>query len=97
MGCNCFSKEGYEADDVMASLGVWARQRGLHVVHVSHDKDMLQLISPGTHVMHPRTLQILGVDEVRGKFGVSPTQLVDLLALMGDSAVSLSLSLGQCD
>ena len=50
LGCKCFQHVGYEADDVMATLGKWARERGLSVVHVSNDKDMLQLVESGVHV-----------------------------------------------
>ena len=63
----------------------------MNVVHVSGDKDMLQLIENGVHVLNPRTGEILGEDDVQKKFGVLPTQLCDLLALMGDSAVSFSI------
>lgn len=85
MGCRCFQQVGYEADDLMATIGSWARKRGLSVVHVSTDKDMLQLIQPGVHVMKPRTQEILGVAEVDQKFGVPPNMLRDYQALAGDS------------
>ena len=39
--------------------------RGLNVVHVAIDKDMLQLVEPGVHVMHPFTREISGPDEAR--------------------------------
>lgn len=86
MGCRTFLQSGYEADDVMATLGRWSRERGLNVVHVSNDKDMLQLIDTGVHVMNPFTLDIQGPDEVIEKFGVPPESLIDLMTLMGDSA-----------
>jgi len=86
MGCRCFVQAGYEADDVMATLGKWSRERGLNVVHVSIDKDMLQLIDTGVHVMNPFTLDVQGPDEVIEKFGVPPESLIDLMTLMGDSA-----------
>jgi 5'-3' exonuclease len=50
LGINLFMVPGFEADDVMATLGKWSHARGLNVVHVSDDQDMLQLISPGVHV-----------------------------------------------
>jgi len=86
MGCRTFLQSGYEADDVMATLGRWSRERGLNVVHVSNDKDMLQLIDTGVHVMNPFTLDIQGPEEVIEKFGVPPESLIDLMTLMGDAA-----------
>lgn len=47
LGAKVCQADGYEADDVMASLGTWGRSKGLNVVHVSIDKDMLQLITEG--------------------------------------------------
>lgn len=85
LGCRCFSEKGFEADDLMASLGVWARQRGLNVCHVSVDKDMLQLLDVGVHVMHPQSRVLTGPDDVFEKYGVWPETLCDLQALMGDS------------
>eukprot|EP01041_Mallomonas_annulata_P003977 gene3977-7921_t len=55
LGCHCIAMPGFEADDIMATLGRWARERGLNAVHVSVDKDMLQLIGVGSHVMDPKT------------------------------------------
>jgi 5'-3' exonuclease len=86
MGCRCFIQDGYEADDIMATIGKWSRERGLNVVHVSIDKDMLQLIDTGVHVMNPFTLNIQGPDHVIEKYGVPPESLIDLMTLMGDSA-----------
>lgn len=86
MGCRCFVQAGFEADDVMATLGKWSRERGLNVVHVSIDKDMLQLIDTGVHVMNPFTLSVQGPDEVIEKFGVPPESLIEFMTLMGDSA-----------
>ena len=42
-------------------------------------KDMLQLVDDTVHVMHPKTRALIGPDEVRARFGVSPEQLCDLL------------------
>lgn len=86
LGCKCFAKEGYEADDVMATIGRWSREKGLNVVHVSTDKDMLQLIEPGVHVMTPWSRELLGPEQVKSKFGVLPHLLVDLQSIMGDKA-----------
>jgi len=86
LGVPTYGVEGYEADDVMATISLWARAKGLNVCLVSGDKDMLQLVDVGVHVMNPRTREMTGVQEVRNKYGVSPSDLVDLMALAGDSA-----------
>jgi hypothetical protein len=53
LGCRCFMRENYEADDVMASLSRWAVDRGMHVVHVSADKVAACLPYPHhTHFTH---------------------------------------------
>ncbi|MBW2719755.1 MAG: hypothetical protein JRD94_14775 [Deltaproteobacteria bacterium] len=65
---------GFEADDVIATLVGQARDRGLRVVIVSADKDLLQLVGPDV------------AEETREKLGVAPGQVRDLLALMGDSS-----------
>lgn len=53
MGIRCFSVEGYEADDVMASVGHWVRAShpDMEVIYVSDDKDMLQLVDDKSFVM----------------------------------------------
>jgi DNA polymerase-1 len=61
----------------------------LNVVHVSMDKDMLQLIEDGVFVMQPTwTRDIFGVEEVRAKYQIVPSQFSDYQALIGDTAVS---------
>lgn len=83
-GCRCVMQEGYEADDLMASLGTWARDRGLNVVHVSGDKDMMQMVDYGVHVMLPFGRQLLGKEEVIAKTDVQPSAFIDFQALSGD-------------
>jgi 5'-3' exonuclease len=51
---------GYEADDVMATMAVWAKRRGLAVVLVTEDKDLYQAVDEGVWVMHPRQGSLLG-------------------------------------
>ncbi len=58
--------------------------RGLNVVHVSMDKDMLQLVemNGGTHIMHPFTKKIKGVEEIQKEFGVDPNLLCDFQVII---------------
>lgn len=86
LGCHCITKEGFEADDILATLASWAKNRHLNAVIVSPDKDMYQLVTNGVHVMHPKTKNITGVDEVVEKFGVPPHRFTDYQALAGDAS-----------
>jgi len=76
---------GYEADDVIGTLSTKAAAQGFDVVIVTADKDMLQLVSPGIRVFHTGREKFLDEAGVVEFFGVSPGQVADVLALMGDS------------
>ncbi|GAG55551.1 unnamed protein product, partial [marine sediment metagenome] len=84
------SKEGYEADDVIGTIAREAEKRNCDTIIVTGDKDTFQLISPHTKIM----TTIKGITEVkiydeagiRGKYGVDPEKIVDILALKGDSS-----------
>jgi DNA polymerase-1 len=76
---------GYEADDVIGTLSKKASAMGFDVVIVTADKDMLQLVGPRVRVFHTGREKFLDEAGVREFFGVSPSQVVDVLALMGDS------------
>jgi len=78
--------EGYEADDVIGTLTMRAVAAGLEVLIVSPDKDFAQLVSDDVKTFD--TLRDITYDAelVRKKFGVPPSQFVDLLGLMGDVA-----------
>jgi DNA polymerase-1 len=84
---------GYEADDVIGTLAVKARDAGLEAVIVSGDKDFYQLVGPGIHLMNPGRGGSAGVEaewvteaEAPRKFGLPPRQVADYLALVGDSS-----------
>jgi DNA polymerase I len=80
---------GFEADDVLGTLVDLARERPMDIVLVTSDKDMLQLVGPRVRVLSTvgRTGEQIVYDEaaVKEKWSVSPEQIPDLLALMGDS------------
>jgi DNA polymerase I len=85
--------EGYEADDVIGTLAAQAREAGVETVIVSGDKDFYQLVSPGVHLLNPGRGGSTGVEaeyvdesNAAGKFGIPPGQVVDYLALIGDSS-----------
>jgi DNA polymerase-1 len=78
--------EGYEADDLMASLAVQAREKGFEVVLVSGDKDLFQLVGPGVTIWDTMKDLRMGPEEVTEKLGITPEQVVDYMALTGDSS-----------
>ena len=84
---------GYEADDVVATLADRAAQRDLQAVIVSGDKDFYQLIGPGIALLNPGRGGQAAVEEqwvdqsnASERLGVSPARVVDYLALVGDSS-----------
>jgi DNA polymerase I len=77
---------GFEADDIIASVVKQARDRGLRVVIVSADKDLLQLVGADVVMYDTMRDKVFGAEETREKLGVEPGQVRDLLALMGDSS-----------
>lgn len=87
-GIPIFEKEGFEADDIIATLASRAKEKGFSTVIISSDKDILQLVDDDTAVFSPYKDE--GVtydrDKVRKRFGVEPDRIVDIIALMGDDA-----------
>jgi DNA polymerase-1 len=80
-------EDSCEADDVIAALTRQAVADGLEVVIASSDKDFMQLVSPEVRLLNPqdKTDTLWGVEEVRAKTGVVPTQIVDWLSMTGDA------------
>ena len=78
--------DGVEADDVIGTLAVNARDRGLEVLVVTGDKDMAQLVDDRVKLLDTMKQRTLDADGVAEKFGVSPEQIIDYLALVGDSS-----------
>ncbi|MGH9674204.1 MAG: 5'-3' exonuclease H3TH domain-containing protein, partial [Bryobacteraceae bacterium] len=78
--------EGFEADDVIATIARRASSNGVDVVIVSSDKDLMQLVGERVRMLNPAK-EDLWYDEakVREFLGVTPAQVADLLALKGDS------------
>ncbi len=82
----CLQKDGVEADDLIASLVKEARGRNFKVVMVSADKDLLQLVDNNVCMYDSMRERVLGPQEVNAKLGVRPEQVIDYLALTGDSS-----------
>ncbi len=85
-----FEQDGYEADDLLGTLVEQARARGVETLIVSGDMDLLQLVRDGVRVLTSRWRfsDTVTYDEaaVRQRFGLTPEQLVDLKALIGDKS-----------
>lgn len=80
-------KEGEEADDLIASIATRASERGDQVIIMSSDKDFLQLVSNQVRMARPDGKNTVQYDpaKVQERYGVTPSQIVDLLSLVGDN------------
>ena len=81
----CEEKEGFEADDIIATLACQARDLGGRVTIISSDKDLMQLVGDGVEMLDAMKNRRIDVEGVREKFGVAPDRVVDVQALAGDS------------
>lgn len=82
--------EGYEADDVIATIAKKAETEGYNVLMVTPDKDFGQLVTPNIKIYKPAAkggdVEILGVEEIKAKYEIEdPKQVIDFLAMMGDA------------
>jgi DNA polymerase-1 len=82
--------EGYEADDVIASLARQARQQGIPVMVVTGDRDAYQLVGEGVRVMSTSRgiteTKVYDEAAVKERYGVPPERIVDLMGLRGDTS-----------
>ncbi|CAN0159658.1 unnamed protein product, partial [Chrysoparadoxa australica] len=81
----CKEIEGFEADDIMATLACRAREAGGRVTILSSDKDLMQLVGDGVEMLDPMKNKRIDREGVMEKFGVGPERVVDVQALAGDS------------
>lgn len=85
MGLPLIMESGVEADDVMGVLAKHAEQQGYDVIISTGDKDMAQLVNEHIILENTMSNSRLDIQGVKDKFGVRPDQIVDYLALMGDT------------
>ncbi|MDR1466227.1 MAG: DNA polymerase I [Treponema sp.] len=83
--------EGFEADDIIASLAERCKQEKRECYILSSDKDLLQLVGDGVYELRPskdltENWELLGMDEVKAIWGVQPALMLDFLSLAGDSS-----------
>ena len=84
-GVACLEMQGYEADDIIATLARQATEAGGDVTIISSDKDMMQLVGNGVVMFDAMKNRRIDRDEVIEKFGVGPERVVDVQSLAGDS------------
>lgn len=92
MGVNIVSKEGYEADDVLGTLAKKSETQGMDVTILSGDRDLLQLATENICIRIPKTkggkttIEDYYAKDVKEAYQLTPPQIIELKALMGDSA-----------
>jgi DNA polymerase-1 len=78
--------QGFEADDLIGTFRRWAEAAGFSVVMVTGDKDFIQLVTSTSIIWDPMKDKIIDLEGVRKSFGVEPEQMIDVMALSGDSS-----------
>jgi DNA polymerase I len=82
--------DGYEADDIIGTMALAGEKAGFQVYMVTGDKDFMQLVTEQITMYAPaagkKETALIGPAEVKAKWGVEPRQIIDFLALMGDSS-----------
>jgi DNA polymerase-1 len=86
MGLPLLRVQGVEADDVIGTLCRQAEADGMHVLVSTSDKDLAQLVSDNVTLVDTMSEKVLDRDGVKEKFDVYPEQIVDYLALVGDTS-----------
>ncbi|AFA73670.1 DNA polymerase I [Gordonia polyisoprenivorans VH2] len=93
LGIQVFAIDGYEADDIIATLATQAEAQGFKVLVVTGDRDSLQLVDDSVTVLYPRKgvsdLTRFTPEEVEKKYGLTPSQYPDYAALRGDPSDNL--------
>ena len=82
---SCIEMNGFEADDIIATLAARARDAGARVTIVSSDKDLMQMVGNGVEMFDAMKNKRIGIEEVEEKFGVGPDRVIDIQSLAGDS------------
>ena len=86
LGVRVLRIPGVEADDVIGTLATLASHAGTETLIVTSDKDMTQLVTPSVELLNTMDDRRLDERAVRERYGVAPRQMIDYLALVGDSS-----------
>ncbi|MBW9063191.1 DNA polymerase I [Rhizobium herbae] len=81
----CIEKEGFEADDLIATYARMAEAAGAGVTIISSDKDLMQLVTPNVSMYDSMKDKQISIPDVIEKWGVPPEKMIDLQAMTGDS------------
>ncbi|MFR8165066.1 MAG: hypothetical protein ACLU8D_02660 [Enterocloster sp.] len=93
MGIPIFTREGYEADDILGTVAKKAQAAGMEVTVVSGDRDLLQLSDAHIKISIPKTsrgtteVHTYYPEDVKREYQVTPEQFIDVKALMGDTSI----------
>lgn len=77
---------GYEADDLIGTLGRLAQKSGFHVIVVTGDKDFMQLVSKNLTILDPMKDKRIDIEVIRKDLGIEPEQITDMMGLTGDAS-----------
>ena len=86
LGIKIFVVDNVEADDVIGTLAKEAEEKGISTVISTGDKDLAQLVTKNIKLVNTMTNEVLDQKGVEKKFGVTPEQIIDYLALVGDTS-----------
>lgn len=86
MGLPLIIQDGIEADDVIGTLAVYAEKQGINTLISTMDKDMAQLVNAHITLINTMSDRTYDAEGVKEKFGVRPDQIIDYLALIGDTS-----------
>ncbi len=81
-----FQQEGYEADDILATIAKKAEAEHIETFIVTGDKDALQIVNPYIKIYNTHKGIVYDADAVKIKYGITPDRVIDLMALMGDAS-----------
>ena len=90
LGITTLEEQGYEADDIIGTLSEKAAKLGCEVLIVTGDRDALQLIGPATKILLTKKgiteTETVDVPALKEKYGLTPSQMIDMKGLMGDTS-----------
>ncbi|AEO08769.1 DNA polymerase I [Buchnera aphidicola str. Ak (Acyrthosiphon kondoi)] len=84
IGIKILTMPGIEADDIIGSLSYKLEKKGEKILIISHDKDMLQLVSPNINIFNKKDNRIITPEVIKERYGIKPKEFIDFLALIGD-------------
>ena len=90
LGIHILVKDGYEADDIIGTIALQVPEDAYEVFLVTPDKDFAQLVRENVYLYRPKYkgggFDVLGIEEVKEKYGIPPEHVIDFLGLKGDAS-----------